>query len=304
MANDASCLITGAQGFLGQYFQAFAAETFPAKISLCWGTTSTPPISQSSSHFYKFLPEYSDIEQVLADKPIQYIVHLASVIPQSFAEATFDNCFLPNCQMMENLSRFAITYGIRKVVFLSTYGSMRTPNRPDIHDYYTLSKVTAEHQMHLLKAHGVATVALRLPSPYGEYNRQSTVINRFIDKALAHEPISIFGSGSRSQNFLYAGDVLRAVVCALQSQASGVYNLQGDTVSMKTLAEIILSVTGSRSRLQFGEQPDPQENYHPPQVDVNCTVNELGFEPKTSLQQGLLRTAIWRQSLRETRCVP
>ena len=92
-------LITGSNGFLGQYF--YNTQAF-SKYNVIYGTTS----EVIHENYRKFLPCYSDIDSILADESVDIIIHLASKIPASFASADSD-LFLDNTKMMVHLSEFA-----------------------------------------------------------------------------------------------------------------------------------------------------------------------------------------------------
>ena len=283
-----TCLVTGSQGFLGKSFQKF--HNFPFE-KIIWGTTSARP--HQSKAWRQFAPEYADIDAVLASEKVDVIIHFAAIIPRSFSEASFERHFLLNVQMMQHIARFSARHGIKKVVYISTFGSMRSPDQYDIQDYYTLGKITGEHICSIMEAQGIETASLRISSPYGEFNQSRTVLNLFLENALSGSPLQVYGTGSRSQNFLYAGDIVRAIECCVINSVSGVYPLLGETVTMKELAETVLKATHSNSKILIGEKPDPQEGQMPVKLYSSRMRDELGFIPQVSLTEGLNNTLNW-----------
>ena len=88
---------------------------------------------------------------------------------------------------------------------------MKTPEKLDIKDFYTLSKITGELFCKMMTERGIAATSLRIPSPYGEYSEQENVLSIFTKKALNDDDIPIFGTGQREQNFIYVGDIINAI---------------------------------------------------------------------------------------------
>ncbi len=278
--------VTGSNGFLGQYFKQFT--TIDQK-DIVFLTTSNPSEKQLLCE-----PLYKNIDDVLADQNIEIIIHFAAVIPISFAAADYVLC-MQNIEMMNNLYNFSIKSGIKKFIYLSGFGSMLKPSILDIKDFYTLSKIMGEHFCAMMEANGVQTAAMRISAPYGEYAKARTVINIFIDKAMKNEPIEIFGTGKREQNFTYAGDVLQAIDLALNKKISGVYNIVSKkNTNMLELAHTIINITGSSSELIIGKHPDSQENYAP-EYHYQRASEELTYEPKYTLSTGLKRYIKWLQ---------
>lgn len=278
-------LLTGARGFLGSWFRRFS--TVMSGYEVVCGTT-TP----GDSDCRLFECEYADVSKI---GPVDIILHFASVIPVSFEAATYEACYFKNMTMMENLTRFALREGVGKFVYLSSYGSMRDPSRTDIRDYYTLSKVCGEKFVDMMSARGVEAASLRISAPYGEYSRSRSVIRIFAERALAGETLKVFGSGRREQNFTYAGDIVQAVEKCLIRTIGGVYDIVSErNTSMLELAELIRTLTGSKSAIEVGGRPDPQEDYRPA-YDYARAADELNYSPRYDIKTGLERYLAWME---------
>ena len=129
-------------------------------------------------------------------------------------------------------------------------------------------------------------VAFRLTAPYGP-GMPDSVLPRFLAAAAGGREISVYGSGSRVQNFVWADDVARASLAALR-QGDGCFNLGGPSgVSMLELAELACDIAGGRReliRLQAG--PDPQEDYRF-EVDTSKFAGEFTEVALTDIASGL-----------------
>lgn len=283
-----SILFTGSTGFLGQ----FAQNRFQNE-DIIWGTTN-PSTSDKTPKLRLFQKNYSDIFSISG---IEKIVHLAAAIPSNFDTATFENTAQPNLEMMRNLTEFSRNNGVKRFVYASTLGSMESSEKRDLKDYYTLSKLAGEDFCRMMTGFGCPAISLRITSPYGEYSKGRKVLNLFIEKALAHEDITLFGTGAREQNFLYAGDFFDAVEILLQSEHTGVYDLGSpQNTTMKELAETAIRVAKSSSKIIFANQTDPLEEKKI-FCDTKPAQQDFQFLAKTSLEDGMTKQLEYMKSL-------
>ena len=117
------------------------------------------------------------------------------------------------------------------------------------------------------------------------------VVSTFIVQALLAEPIPIFGEGLQTRSFCYVDDLIEGCI-RLMSTAEGFVgpvNLGNPhEMSIRDLAQKIIALTGSRSRLVF--KPLPSDDPKQRQPDISLARESLGWEPTASLEVGLLRT--------------
>ena len=280
-------LVTGAGGFLGTFFRRFAR--IPG-AEFVYGTTRA-----GEEGFTRFEDCYRDAAKL---GKIDAIIHFAAVIPPSFAAADYENVFRKNTEMMANLTDFSLSGGVRKFIYISSFGSMDHPDTLDIKDYYTLSKTTGELFCKMLYARGVETASLRISAPYGEYQRSRTVINLFIDRALKQQKLQVYGSGARTQNFTYAGDIIRAVELCFEHRLDGVVcNIVAEkSTSMLELAETVNELTHNPAGIAVGEREDPQESYRA-HYDYSQAAASIGYRPSFSLREGLERRIRWQKGI-------
>jgi len=276
--------ITGSNGFLAQYFCKFTGLN---KRDVFFLTTSPPVKGQLLCQSL-----YSDIDVILNKKNIDTIIHFASVIPVLFSDSDYD-LFSKNNKMMRNLYNFSIKSHLKKFIYSSSFGSMNNPKLLDIKDYYTMSKITGEYFCSMMEANNIETASLRISAPYGEFSSARTVLNIFTEKAMKNENIEIFGSGKREQNFTYAGDIVRAIELALKNKVSGVYSIVAKSnTNMENLANTIIRLTNSSSKIITGKNNDLQEGYSP-NYDYEKAKQEFGYSPVYTLERGLERYIKW-----------
>ena len=276
--------ITGSNGFLAQYFCKFTGLN---KRDVFFLTTSPPVKGQLLCQSL-----YSDIDVILNKKNIDTIIHFASVIPVLFSDSDYD-LFSKNNKMMRNLYNFSIKSHLKKFIYSSGFGSMNNPKLLDIKDYYTMSKITGEYFCSMMEANNIETASLRISAPYGEFSSARTVLNIFTEKAMKNENIEIFGSGKREQNFTYAGDIVRAIELALKNKVSGVYSIVAKSnTNMENLANTIIRLANSSSKIITGKNNDLQEGYSP-NYDYEKAKQEFGYSPVYTLERGLERYIKW-----------
>ena len=117
------------------------------------------------------------------------------------------------------------------------------------------------------------------------------VVSNFIVQALRGEPITIYGKGLQSRSFCYVDDLIDGMVAmmASPSELTGPVNLGNPhEFTMIELAELVLRLTGSPSKLIF--KPLPQDDPKQRQPDIALAKDALGFSPKVQLEDGLKET--------------
>ncbi len=117
------------------------------------------------------------------------------------------------------------------------------------------------------------------------------VVSNFIVQALRGEPITIYGDGKQSRSFCFAEDLIRGIhgLAALAVNEAGPVNLGNPAeFNMLELAHEVLQQTGSKSELIF--QDLPQDDPRKRQPDISRAKALMGWEPRTSLQEGLAKT--------------
>lgn len=129
------------------------------------------------------------------------------------------------------------------------------------------------------------------------------VVSNFIVQALKNEPITIYGDGSQTRSFCYVEDLIEAIVRFMASEKeTGPMNLGNpDEFQIRELAEIILELTGSSSKLVF--KPLPQDDPKQRKPSIVQAQQKLGWQPKTPLREGLLATITYfEERLKRVTC--
>jgi UDP-glucuronate decarboxylase len=117
------------------------------------------------------------------------------------------------------------------------------------------------------------------------------VVSNFIVQALKGENITIFGDGSQTRSFCYVDDLVDAIMLMMETPEGfpGPVNIGNPgEFTMLELAELVIKLTGAKSRLEF--QPLPQDDPRQRKPDISLAREKLGWQPKVPLEEGIART--------------
>lgn len=161
---------------------------------------------------------------------------------------------------------------------------------------YAVSKLAEEHLAIAYHTEfGLPVTVVRPFNVYGPGQVGEGAIRNFMMRALANEPISIYGDGSQIRSWCFVDDMVRAVLIALEHPAAvGESFNVGNASAVATttgLAEAIVRLTGSTSKITHVERSGPDVELRVP--NTTHANNLLGFEAVVGLDEGILRTAEW-----------
>jgi UDP-glucuronate decarboxylase len=149
------------------------------------------------------------------------------------------------------------------------------------------------------RQHGLDIKVVRIFNTYGPrmHPNDGRVVSNFIMQALRGEDITIFGDGQQTRSFCYVDDLVDAMMRMMDSEAgfTGPVNIGNPSeFTMLQLAEEVLRLTGSQSKLVF--KPLPSDDPRQRQPDISLAKRALGWTPKVALVDGLQETiAYFRQ---------
>ncbi len=150
------------------------------------------------------------------------------------------------------------------------------------------------------RQHDLGIKVARIFNTYGPrmHPNDGRVVTNFIMQALKNEPITIYGDGSQTRAFCFVDDMIDAFVLfmATADDVTGPVNLGNpNEFSMLELAEKVIVLTGSQSKISFHPLPcdDPQQR----QPDISLAKSLMSWEPRTSLDDGLIKTITYLDEL-------
>ena len=197
-----------------------------------------------------------------------------------------------------NVVDAALATGARDLVNLSTGGAIygETPEcaheDADLHPPSNYGRFKAEAE-EIIRGAALRGVTLRLANAYGPRQRQDLeggVIAIFLGSWRRKEPLTIFGDGTAQRDYVYVSDICDAVLAALESGATGVYNIgTGVATSVNDIVGAMTAALG----------PAPGVRHAPPRegeiqrscLDVSKAARDGLWRPRTDLREGIEKTA-------------
>ncbi len=150
------------------------------------------------------------------------------------------------------------------------------------------------------RQNGLEIKIARIFNTYGPrmHPNDGRVVSNFIVQALRGEDITLYGDGLQTRSFCYVDDLIEGCVRMMDTPAevTGPINMGNpDEVSIRELAETVLTMVGGRSRIVM--KPLPQDDPRQRQPDITLAKSTLGWEPATSLRAGLQTTITYFRHL-------
>ena len=232
----------------------------------------------------------------------EVIVHLEAQmdVRRSVADPAFDAQV--NLVGFLNLMEAARIRGLKRVVFSSTggaiYGEQDTfpadeghPCRPV--SPYGVAKLSTEAYLFFYRAqYGIEYAAMRYANVYGprqDPHGEAGVIAIFCGRMLAGQPVTIFGDGEQTRDYVYVGDVVRANVAAVTASAVGAINIgTGVETSVNRLFSVLAAAAGVTAEPIYAPARPGEQGRSV--IAARRAARELGWHPAVTLEDGLGRT--------------
>jgi len=304
-------LITGAAGFLGSQL----ARELIVQGHLVVGMDDMSTGKRGNLNPVLNSPLFTLLERNVSDpsvielpelKEVNEIFHLASPASPKFYQAAPIETIYVNSIGTRNMLEVARENGA-KLVYTSTSEAYGDPEvHPQPEEYrgnvntwgpracYDEAKRLGEvfcYEYH--RMYGVEAKVARIFNTYaaGLRNDDGRVISNFVTQALAGEAITVYGDGSQTRSFCYADDTIRALqlMMASDSATGQIINVGNpDEYSVLEVARMVKRLTGSSSEITYHPLPLDDPKVRRPVIDKARSL--LGWEPRVSLEEGLLRT--------------
>lgn len=200
-----------------------------------------------------------------------------------------------NCQGLINSVNWAMTAGCRKFVHLSSIQVIGKPLVTPIDEnhplnplsFYHLTKLFGEKFLLLPEYQNLNPVILRVPSPLGPGMNPRSIIPVFLRNAQTGNDIVLYGNGSRKQNYMDVEDIAYAIIKAVSTPHTGIYNLSGQRpLSNLEAAYLCRQICASSSEIVFSGVPDAEEG-DAWEIDASKIARQMDFTPKYSFQDSL-----------------
>lgn len=299
--------VTGGAGFIGRNVIRELLTQVGCRVTVY---DLNPPTGLDVDFIRGSVEDAELVVTAMADHDV--VVHLAAKLGVSACQQDETEVFSVNEQGTLNVLTAMAQHGIRRLLFSSSsevYGdgvtkSFIETDHPQPKSAYGRSKLEGERLVRqFTECSGITATVTRLFNVYGPGQRNEFVVSRFCHRAIRGEPLEIYGSGRQTRTFTYIDDAARGIVAALRAtQLTNfeIFNIgSNDTITVASLARLILSVANSQSELVsvplsssgIGRNAN-QEVFHR-KPDITKAAESLLFSSTTPLAEGIVYTVQW-----------
>lgn len=318
-------LITGGAGMIGSNLtkklvslgnEVFIVDNlWRGRLDYLNDNNGNPIIDLNNNFFNRDLSVSHSCDDLI--EKVDYIVHLADVV--AGIDYVFNNqgsLFRQNILINSNVIDSVRNYGkhIKGFIYAGTACSFPLTRQNTIdpeplreeelypalpESAYGWSKLMGQYETDLLGAEtGIPVCNLMFHNVYGspcDFGERSQVIPALIRKSINYpnEPFIVWGSGSQGRAFIHVDDVVNGIVLALEKGlGEGVIQL-GPSVctSIKEIAETVVDISGKDIKIEFDVSKPEGDKAR--SADYSKAKRVLGWEPKVSLKDGLMRQFNW-----------
>jgi len=294
-------LVTGGAGFIGRHICERFHDRVDVRVldNLCSGFKRNLAGLECQIVVGSIL-DRDLVREVM--KGVDFVFHLAAMVSVQESVQKPNDCAEINTVGTAIVLEEAARARVKKLIFSSSaaiYGD--NPVIPKIESMpaepkspYAASKYEGERHCRSFTDEGrLACVSLRYFNVFGPYqdprSEYTAVVPAFIEKAIRDEPITIFGDGRQTRDFIYVKDVVAAnAFVALKTQATGVFNVAcGRKITITDLALTIRNLAKSSSTIEYGAERPGDVKHSVASIDK---AKAAGFQPVCDFAGGLRAT--------------
>lgn len=242
----------------------------------------------------------TDFDNLLKNQDVIY--HLVSTTVPTTSNKHISEELKANVLFSSNLFEACIRKGIKKVIFISSGGTVYGKEaKCPLSEYdatnpitsYGVQKITIEKLLYLYNyLYGLDYRIIRLSNPYGPYQRPNGVlgaVTTFTYKALKNENIEVYGDGTVVRDFIYIDDAVRGIINIANKGTHKLYNLGcGYGTSINDVLNTLEQAIGDKLNIQYKEsrKVDVPVNF----LDINRYEQEFGKFKPIELLDGIRKT--------------
>ena len=297
----AKILVTGGAGFIGSNLvNSLIEENHQVVIIDDLSTGEKQKINKKAKFFHEDI--LNDLSAIFQREQFDYVVHEAA---QMNIRKSIEDPFLDSRVNIEgsiNVMENCRKYAVKKIVFASSggavYGDTQDIPTPENHPLkpaspYGLSKDTVESYLQFYgDFYKLPSVSLRYANVYGPGQNpagEAGVVAIFTQQLLNGKRPTINGNGTKTRDFVYVEDVVKATIRCLKSEKVGIYNVgTGTETSIGQIFEMIKAAVGTNTKPIYGS--DILGEQQRSSLDFSKIHKDFGWSPETSLEDGIKKT--------------
>lgn len=299
-------LVTGGAGFIGSWLvDRLMAEGHDAVVVDNLFSGCARQVHEKAAFYQVDIRDRQALNDVLAREKPQIVSHHAGQVSVRRSVANPADDASVNVIGFLNVLEASLRHGVDRIVFASSggtiYGEQDSFPADEAHPLrpvspYGVAKMACEHYLrcyHVL--YGLPFVALRYGNVYGP--RQSPqgeagVVALFADRLLRDKPVPIHGDGCQTRDFVYVDDVVDANMLAMHATGQEAFNVgTGVETAVNDIFSRLKRLTGSSAAPEYG--PAKPGEQHRSVLNVSRIARQLGWQPRTALADGLVRTVAY-----------
>jgi len=307
-------LVTGAAGFIGsnltsallaQGYRVVGVDNFDDTYDIRFKESNTVPFLNNANFvLYRIdIRDEGSLKDVFEKEKPLYVVHLAAKADTRKAVDTPRTYVSVNIDGTLNILELCREYPVENLVIASSssvYGNSSqvpfTEDQPADRPIspYGATKRSVEHLAHTYHHNfGMNITCLRYFNAVGENNRPGMVPYIWAEKLLRGEEIEISGDGSRRRDYTYIGDIVNGTILAMEKPLGfEILNLGNNTpASLNELLAIFEKILNIKAKVK--SRPSTKPSVEVTYADVSKAKKLLGWEPTTSLEEGITKLVTW-----------
>ena len=296
-------VVTGGAGFVGKALVEYLSES-GEKVTI-FDNFSNSSRAEIQSLLKKGVSlvegdirNYEALERCLSE--CDTVIHLAAQIDVQKSIINPKENYEINVEGTKNLLNACVKQNVKNIIAASSAAIYGIPSELPLNESsstipispYGESKLAMEQLIRdFSQKHNLNSISLRFFNIFGkgQTDAYAGVITKFMKNISEDKPLIIFGDGSNTRDFIFVEDVANSIKSAIEKmdgKRGNCYNIaSGSFTSINELAKLMLSISGNTLEIKFSSPREGDISHS--QASINLARNELSFNPKILLRQGL-----------------